>query len=307
MTAIDQDQGLARIHAARELVKVAITAPKGEGGSLDLSALASGSVLVPEATDAILRKAVLKALGAITVGRGAGGPAVLAANPVETARRVAEAAEHLWKKLASTADKLTRANVEEERKAGGFAEREYRAGEELLKLLQLAAGVRGAAGGVQPYVEFAKEAEQAQQELAKLETKAAEEAVVEARHESIYYEPVADALRRWGDDWAVTILGVRQRGIGEWSTPDVIAYAVRPAPVTIQPILRVATVEVKHALTRVGIAEAAAHRRFTHYSYVAAPVAPADVEPSLVTACIEQGIGFDLPAPTWELHVPRSL
>lgn len=295
MTTLDEAHGLTRIAAAQGLTEVAFNAPKEDGGVLDLSALSSGNDLVPGATDAVLRKAVLKALGVITVGRGAGGPALLAPDAERIGTRSTDAARHLWKKLAASSAKLTRAEVEYERIAGNFSESEYRSGEELLKLLQLAAGVRGAAGGVQPYAELAKEAEQAQQELAKLETKAAQEAVEEATHESIYYEPVADALRRWGEEWAVAVLGVRQRGIGEWSTPDVIAYAVHPAPVTIQPILRVATVEVKHVLTRVAIAEAAAHRRFAHHSYVAAPVAPADIDPSLVTACIEQCVGLICP------------
>jgi len=292
---IDQAQGKARIGAAAALVPLALSAPKDAEGIIDLSALATGADIVPGATDALLRRELLKALGVLVVGRGGrGGRPYVAANAAALAARIVAAAEHLWARLGTSGAKLTRAEVAAHMHAGPFTTEESVGGERLLKLLQLAAGVTGQSGGLQAYAALAADAEAAQKSLAQVETQAVENTQAETSHESVYYEPVADALRGW-DGWTVAVLGVKQLGVGEWSTPDIMAYSVSPAPATIIPILRVATVEVKHVLTRQGIAEAAAHRRFAHYSYVAAPVAPVEIDPVLITACVEQGVGLICP------------
>lgn len=160
----------------------------------------------------------------------------------------------------------------------------------VLKALDLVAGAKGRNGGVKRADVAAKDFAAAETEIARAEDKERREPDKVSEHESIYYPAAADALRLEG--FEATVTGVRQRGQGEWSTPDVVGYYVRPTAALIVPIVRVGTVEVKHRLSRAAIAEAAAQRRFAHYSYVAAAEVFADISAELREECVRAGIGL---------------
>jgi hypothetical protein len=157
-----------------------------------------------------------------------------------------------------------------------------------LKTLEVVAGVRGRSGGIQTPSKTADEFAKAKEEFAVEEELPADAKARE--HEAVYYPLAADALR--AEDFEPSVTGVRQRGRGEWSTPDVVGYYVRASSALGIAILRVGTVEVKHRLSRSAIAEATAHRRFAHYSYVGVPEPFADLKAELREECVRCGIGL---------------
>lgn len=161
----------------------------------------------------------------------------------------------------------------------------------VLKVLELIAGMKGRAGGVRLAARVADDLQAAEKSFADSAKSAKPAPAEEAReHEAVYYPLAADALQIEG--FQPTITGVRQRARGEWSTPDVVGYYVRVSKALAVPIVRIGTVEVKHRLSRSGIAEAVAHRRFAHYSYIAVPEPLMDVAPELREECIRSGIGL---------------
>jgi hypothetical protein len=156
----------------------------------------------------------------------------------------------------------------------------------LLKVLGLATGLMGSGGGIQL---SSKASEQVSE--AKVEAPAKQVVEPDAKYESALYPFVANALAAL--EYKAIITGVKQRGKGEWGTPDIIGYWVGSSKANILPVLRVATVEVKRELSRFGIAEARAHRRFAHHSYIAVPQPWAELmSHPLVLECRDAGLGL---------------
>lgn len=156
----------------------------------------------------------------------------------------------------------------------------------LLKVLGLCTALMGPAGGLQL---SSKASEQVSE--AKVEPPAKPTGEPDTKYESALYPFVANALAAL--EYNTIITGVKQRGKGEWGTPDVVGYWVGSSKANILPVLRVATVEVKRELSRFGIAEARAHRRFAHYSYIAVPQPWSDLmNDPLIMECRDAGLGL---------------
>jgi len=283
-------EGMARIERAAALVDAAVAAPAFDGGVLDLTGLEMGPSIVPVGDDFRLRKRLLRALGAIEVTRGPGGPARLTATPRENAEAVRHLAESLWSHLA----KRGTANPEEiATRVGDEGRVEIAEGAVwLLKELQLASGIQRA-GGLRLYRDFLAELAEAEVSLTREEEQSTALEGQEALHQKVYCETAALALKELG--FSPTILGVRQRAAGRWNTPDVVGHYVLRSQSIVVPVLRVATVEVKHRLCRIAIAEAESHKRFAHYAYVAVPTLFSMLDRPSVTECIEKGLGVIAP------------
>lgn len=285
---MNQTDGSKRIDALGALIH-SVRARSNDCYEVDPSGFDEGPELVPDQTDAVLRKDLARAIRIIEVSRGRGGPATFQPQNEATAHTIIDRSHAVWNRLCE-ADGNRLGNDEIAQIVGNDdLERNVKW---VLKSLQLAGGIRKA-GGLQPYENIAAEAEEASRELDKVVDQIERDEQEEERHESVYYEPVADVLSKMG--FATSVLGVRRRGVGQWSTPDVVGIQVREARYLVTPIVRIATVEVKHYLDRVGIAEAAAHRRFAHYSYLAVRTPLADLDPVLVTACLDNRIGLICP------------
>lgn len=290
---MDEAEGHRRIAAALDLVPLALRAPRSESGVLDLSELSDGPDILPGGTTLKERKDLLQALGVIEVTRGAGGPARFTPNPEGSAKLIASIAAATWQRSWAdekgyVGDDGIREVVQE--RGGDDALRGNAVS--LLKQLQLVGGVRRR-GGIRRHEFLLAEAREAEAEILKADEQIEVGAERESTHESFYYEPAADALRE--DGFTVFITGVRRRRAGHWSTPDVVGYSLKPSRYLVQPIVRIATVEVKHVLDRSAIAEAAAHRRFAHYAFVAVPVSADDLSDDLVTACSAAQVGLICP------------
>lgn len=289
-----KSEGLERIRRAEALLEVALSAEKDADGVLDLTALENGDEIVAGATDAAMRKRILRALGVITVTRGQGGPATLTNNPRAAAASVAKLSRELWGELSSSGT-LPREAIARRRVEAG-AEEAVDGAVWLLKELLLAAGVQRA-GGLRLYGDFLKDLQAAEEEIEKLREGDAEreekEAEEEASHEKVYYDPAAAALIDLG--FSASVVGVRHRAAGAWNTPDVIGFYVHRSRSIVVPVVRVATVEVKHSLTRHAIAEAESHKRLGHFSYVCVPSPFLELPKDLVTECVEKGLGIICP------------
>jgi len=156
----------------------------------------------------------------------------------------------------------------------------------LLKVLGLCTGLLGPNGGIQLSSKASEQVAEAKEEVP---TKQGGEP--DTKYESALYPFVANALEAL--EYKAIITGVKQRGYGEWGTPDVVGYLVYSSKAHILPILRVLTVEVKRKLSRSGIAEARAHKRFAHRSYIAVPQPwPELMSDPLVRECSEAGLGL---------------
>ena len=276
-------EGRGRIAKALRLVEVACAAPQDEYGVLDLSGLETGETILESGTDFYLRKVLLRALRVISVTKGRGGPARLEPAPRENAEEVRLLAERIWG-LFARADSI----APEQLAALQPATPELIGSAVwLLKELQLVAGIQRA-GGLRPFQDLARELEEAT---------GSDEAPVgtgdEAEHEKAYYDGVALALRESG--FFTSITGVRHRAAGRWNTPDVVGFYVRRNRALVVPLVRVATVEVKHLLDRVAIAEAESHTRFGHYTYVAVPTPFDEIDKADLADCTARGLGLIAP------------
>jgi hypothetical protein len=244
--------------------------------------------------DGAEQRRLLRDLGSITVRPGRGAP-TWSDGPRAKVDQVLSDVERLAGVIQRqdwvTLDELALLIPDEERR-----ERAIR----ILKQLEIAVGVRKA-GGLKRYASTQAEAEAVVE--AEPDSTASEDEAPPAprlpstppqpRHESAYYEYVADKLRL--EDWQVTIAGVRQRLPGQWRTPDIVGYRVTQSVALLTPVVRVVTVEVKHVVDLVAIAEAEAHLRFAHYAYVAVPQAPGEIPSALVTEVARRGLGLICP------------
>ena len=230
-------------------------------------------------------RAVLRHLRVIATAQGRGGPARALAEGGEKA--VLQVAQAAWAALAAngrlSSDELSQLAKRES--ADADAPRHVA---DLLKELDLAVGIQRA-GGLRRSDAAATEVGDAVK--AAVESKTPEG---ERQGERAYYEAFGGVVESW-EGYSVTILGTKQVGRGEWSTPDIVGIQVSEARALIVPTVRIATVEVKLSLTRFAIAEAAAHKRFAHYAYVGVPEAAVDIDPSLITELTRAGLGLLCP------------
>jgi hypothetical protein len=257
------------------------------GSEVQGSAFSQGPEPVPGETTEQTRKAILRTLGVIEVTSGRGGPARTSASAIEVSTRILGVARALWAQL-SQKDKLTQADVAN---VGPTLGDDGSGAVALLKQLGMAVGVRRAGG--------LRRADSAKAEAsAKLREEvppAADDFVSPSKErESTYYEFIATLLDSW-ETFEAAIVGGVQIGRGEWSTPDIVAVSVEPAPSLVVPIVRVATVEIKLELSRLAIAEASSHKRFAHFAYVGVPQAPVDMDPLLITELASAGLGLICP------------
>ncbi len=276
------EHGAARLDGAAALLAVLLASIPDAEGYVASSVFERGPDPVPCATDAQLRKAVLRKLGAIAVQRGPGGLCWVLDDARASGERVLKLARSVWGTLLDAPSyRMDAARISTVAGDGDGAVG-------LLRLLGLVAGVQRAGGiRVSPAL-LGPDAEVAD-EVAPDDAEAGSET-----HEAQYYDAVASVLAQSG--CSTTVTGRAQRGAGEWSTPDVVGWYVQPTQSLIVPVVRALSVEVKHELTRLGIAEAASHRRFAHYAYVAVPVARVDLDADLVAECQRQGVGLICPS-----------
>ncbi|MCK6590289.1 MAG: hypothetical protein L6Q76_22210, partial [Polyangiaceae bacterium] len=262
----------------RNLVDHAL-ASQAEDHRLDVAALDPAIVKPLEQVPPITW---LGQLGVIELVRGPG-LRVVRANAKEDAEQAFQAATTLLEKISAAPDKqLTRTQLvayvgNESNRARAIW---------LLKVLGHCTSLPGPGGGLQ-LVSKANE----QVDEAKKTAPVVKPLEKETKYESALYPFVANVLTAL--EYETIVTGEKQRGDGEWSTPDVVGYWVGASKANVLPILRVATVEVKQELSRLGIAQARAHRRFAHHSYIAVPQAwPELMTNPLVLECRESGLGL---------------
>lgn len=259
-----------------------------------LADLGLAGIEVLENEDDKWRKDVLKAVGAIETVQGTSRVWIEESSQTR-AQLVLGVARDVWKSISENeAGKLDWVEIQTAAKQAdpsadeAILDRAVR----ILALLELTAGLQRK-GGIKLVAQQAKDIADAEAEFEKKEAQAQTEqqqAKTEQEHEKVYYEPARDALI--AQNFNAWVTGVRQIGRGEWSTPDVVGYYVTKCSTQIIPALRVGTVEVKHRLTRAAIAEAVAHRRFAHYSYVAVPIPFNELNGDLREECVRQGVGL---------------
>ena len=225
---------------------------------------------------------LLGQLGVIELVRG---PGVRAVRPAakDDARRVLDAARKVLEQITSSMEKqLTRKQLSEAVPDDTVRDTAVW----LLKVLGLCTGLMGSGGGIQLSSKTNEEVRQA-----KAGPAPKQQPEPDTKYESALYPFVANALAAL--EYRTIVTGVKQRGKGEWGTPDVVGYWVGRSRANILPVLRVATVEVKHELSRHGIAEARAHRRFAHHSFIAVPQPWSELmSDPLVLECIDSGLGL---------------
>lgn len=286
-------KGLDAVAAVSKLVARAECLPTTDDGVLLLDQLDVGEDILPGETDRQLRKDLLAVVGTIEVTRGYGGPARLSSDRADVAPAALGVAKKIWEALCATPDGyLSPDALKKVERSDDAIERANL----LLKTLRLVTG-RRRAGGIQ----LAVAAEAAIQEAAKREEdlgRRVEADKEQAReHESVLYDAAADLLERayGGQGVRPIVLGNRQLADGQWNTPDVVGFYVKPAGAGGLPILRVFSVEVKWRLSRDAIAEAASHKRFANYAFIFVPTSYSDLDVELVTECTQAGVGLMCP------------
>lgn len=262
----------------RGLVDNALTLETPEH-KLDLGQLDSALVHALEPTKPIT---LLGQLGVIELVPG---PGLRAVRPTakDDAGKVIDTAQKLFEQVSSAPEKqLTRKQLSEAVPEDSLRDTAVW----LLKVLGLCTGLMGSGGGIQLSSKTSEEVKEA-----KAEPTVKQQPEPDTKYESALYPFVANALAAL--EYKTIITGVKQRGKGEWGTPDVVGYWIGRSRANLVPILRVATVEVKRELSRYGIAEARAHRRFAHHSYLAVPQPWSDLMGHpLVLECRDAGLGL---------------
>lgn len=288
MTKLDLAAGVSRLQAVRQLADAfrARMASEDAEALLSLAAFSDSFGLEGDGAAFIaspeIRREALKILGLVKAQKGRGGPARFI-DAVDYANRAIGGARSIWEELA-TQESLSSERVLE---LAGSAEA-ANAASLLLKELDLAAGVQRRGG--------LRRADLAQDELTE-KRRAAEELENKKREaesssdslEKDFYPAFQEFLAQDYDHSVVA--GGRRRFKGEWSTPDLIAVSATRSPI-FGRVVRVTTVEVKLALSRMAIAEARAHRRFAHYSYVGVPVQSSELDAELLTDLVAAGVGL---------------
>jgi len=267
------------------------------GADVPAEAFAQGPELVPDRTSEQTRRQILRTLGVVDVKVGRGGPAKTALGALESSQQILNAAREIWKRLENSSERVTKEQLEADAEQVGLkGERTY-APADLLKQLGLAVGVQRA-GGLRNAERAEREAVDAVDAVEKRmasPSPSKEDDSKEKEGEASYYELIASLLETSEEDCEATVVGGEQVGRGEWSTPDVVAVSVMPAPSLVLPVVRIFTVEVKLRLSRVAIAEASAHKRFAHYAYVGVPQAAVDMPPWLIAELAASGLGLICP------------
>ncbi|HOU90275.1 MAG TPA: hypothetical protein PLU22_04475 [Polyangiaceae bacterium] len=275
-----------RLQALRAFVTAVL--PRAQDGdcegALTVSLPATGSAYLDDPTN---RRQLLRSLGLVETRRGRGAP-TWATDPAGAAERTLGAVDRICRALDG------QERVSNEALEGLVPDEEVRSrAVMLLKALEMAVGIQRA-GGLRRYAATQDEAEAlASAEAPPPPEQPARPTRADEGHERAYYEYVADKLDLEG--WDVTITGVRQRRPGQWGTPDLVGFKVLEAPALLAPIVRIVTVEVKHVLDLTAIAEAEAHQRFAHYSYLAVPQASSEISPALITELTRRGLGLICP------------
>lgn len=281
-----------RLQALRAFVTAVL--PRAQDGDCEGALTATlpvtGSAFLDDPTN---RRQLLRSLGLVETRRGRGAP-TWATDPGGAAERTLDAVDRICRALDG------QERVSNQALEGLVPDEEVRSrAVMLLKALEMAVGIQRA-GGLRRYAATQDEA----QAQASAEAQVSAEALprpeqpapatrAEDTHERAYYDYVADKLDLEG--WDVTITGVRQRRPGQWGTPDLVGFKVIEAPTLLAPIVRIVTVEVKHALDLTAISEAEAHQRFAHYSYLAVPQASSEISPALITELTRRGLGLICP------------
>jgi predicted transcriptional regulator len=265
-------EGEIRINDAKELANVVIQdfrANKKEASYDDLERLLGGKKL----DDSVLKdkEAILKRLGVtVTVSRKAR-TYMVPDNADQSIERLIGMARNVWEKLSNSQGIIARLPE--------LAENDWVEVKYFLSLLELGNGIQRSGDFASPKA-AEEEVEKVVQELTHESSKVDKETqAVEQKKKNLErenYELFKDFLQNWirdeynsqeTIDFEVIISG-NQRGDSEWSTPDVTGVVVLRGSNIGIPIIRVFTIEVKFGLSLQAIAEAAAHRRFSHYSYV---------------------------------------
>lgn len=275
-----------RLQALRAFVTAVL--PRAQDGDCEGALTATlpvtGSAFLDDPTN---RRQLLRSLGLVETRRGRGAP-TWAPDPGGAAERTLDAVDRICRALDGQ-ERVSNHALE-----GLVPDEEVRSrAVMLLKALEMAVGIQRA-GGLRRYAATQDEAEAlASAEAPPPPEQPAPPARTGEGHERAYYDYLADKLGLEG--WDVTITGVRQRRSGQWSTPDLVGFKVLEAPALLAPIVRIVTVEVKHALDLIAIAEAEAHQRFAHYSYLAVPQASSEISPALITGLTRRGLGLICP------------